>query len=792
MGGKAKHIIGIFTIMVFISACGGSSQKGEDRSIEVRFTAPTELSALPNAEVNRKATVDLVPQSQGEGVAASIDLIPAQDTTQIGLVWTGTAAEIPSGNYLFRLNLKHAWSPSSPTLQTSSNAEQLVTVAIFETNIETVNGEPLIHVDVAPGDFSLGADDDSDGLANFTEVGGLSSSPFLSDTDDDGTPDNLDIFPNVSGEWGDRDGDGIGDNRDNCIEAANTGQDNTDGDAHGDVCDEDADGDGFSSAEEASRGTNPLVADTDGDGVKDGNDNCPLVSNSDQVNSDTDGFGNLCDDDNDNDGLSNTSDNCPYLASADQTDSDGDGAGDLCSGDNDGDGVLDESDDCPTVANADQVDTDGDRQGNACDSDDDGDNLTDVEEETPGVDNYLTDKTARDTDGDGVADNRDNCPRTANADQLDTDRDDEGDACDCVAFDENIKSSHAVFVSVSGSDTNSGARNAPVKTIARGIALAQVSNKSRVYVAGGTYAENVAMANGVSVYGGFSLGTNGSTCGKNLVSNVTLIKPVTVPAITFSNIVAETRLEGVSVESAATSAHQTLITISSDAASPSNVVKIENSILTAPDISSGNTTAVLATNASPLFINDVIHGGDSQVSTAVRLVNSPNPKFVNNTILGGDSSTRSTVLDSTGSVPVLVNNILFTEGGNTQEILSFQDRAPSGLIVCKNNLLFGVDDPEAPRLYHDESLPLGKNYPTIAEVNAVDGDALGGNFDGNILTSSLGSLFVDRSVNNFHLGATSEAIDRGINPATTIGVTVLKDHDGRTRDVSPDLGAFER
>ena len=37
--------------------------------------------------------------------------------------------------------------------------------------------------------------------------------------------------------------------------------------------------------------------DTDGDGVKDASDNCPLVSNADQANADGDNFGNACDGD---------------------------------------------------------------------------------------------------------------------------------------------------------------------------------------------------------------------------------------------------------------------------------------------------------------------------------------------------------------------------------------------------------------------------------------------------------------------------------------------------------------
>jgi hypothetical protein len=129
-------------------------------------------------------------------------------------------------------------------------------------------------------------------------------------------------------------------------------------------------------------------ANGDGDGIPDYRDNCPHAYNPDQLDTDGDGMGDVCDDDIDNDGVFNEVDNCPFDVNPDQIDVDGDGIGDVCDPtipvmDADGDGVLDEDDNCVFVPNADQLDTDGDLLGDVCDPDDDNDGLADEEDPHP-------------------------------------------------------------------------------------------------------------------------------------------------------------------------------------------------------------------------------------------------------------------------------------------------------------------------------------------------------------------------------------------------------------------------
>ena len=61
----------------------------------------------------------------------------------------------------------------------------------------------------------------------------------------------------------------------------------------------------------------PALADTDGDGIPDAEDNCPDIANPDQSDADDDGVGDACD-------------NCPDVPDPNQNDADGDGRGNPC------------------------------------------------------------------------------------------------------------------------------------------------------------------------------------------------------------------------------------------------------------------------------------------------------------------------------------------------------------------------------------------------------------------------------------------------------------------------------
>ena len=230
--------------------------------------------------------------------------------------------------------------------------------------------------------------------------------PYLSSTLQQLVRDWIDA--GAQNDPADADGDGIEDDSDNCASVANADQLDTDSDGRGNACDD----------------------DDDGDGVEDDPDNCASVANADQLDTDSDGLGNSCDDDDDGDGVADTTD-AFSLDSEETTDTDGDGTGNNEDTDDDGDTILDTADVFPLISIGDETDTDADGAPNTCDTsclatgmtadtDDDGDTILDTTDVFPLI--SIGDET--DTDADGAPNT---CDASCLAAGMTADTDDDGD-----------------------------------------------------------------------------------------------------------------------------------------------------------------------------------------------------------------------------------------------------------------------------------------------------------------------------------------------------------------------------
>jgi hypothetical protein len=270
------------------------------------------------------------------------------------------------------------------------------TLHLYGANVP-VEGEQITAVASAcertPGDLAgdpCVADDDADGLTDEEEVGTYATDPLNPDTESDGMPDGYEVAHG-------------------CLTPLVP-----DGTA-------DPDGDGLDNLTEYGLGTHPCTNDTDSDGALDGSDNCPLVANPGQENTDSgpppsgtggigngagiagddrtvpngDSLGDACDPDMDNDGIPNASDPdpggdityddnnngdpCPPLGT--------DAADDGPSWDSNCNGVRDSVEStCPLAVNP--------------NGDDDGDGLKNTWE----VCKWGTDPAVQDSDGDTLGD----------------------------------------------------------------------------------------------------------------------------------------------------------------------------------------------------------------------------------------------------------------------------------------------------------------------------------------------------------------------------------------------------
>ncbi|XP_028269551.1 thrombospondin-4a [Parambassis ranga] len=189
-------------------------------------------------------------------------------------------------------------------------------------NVDQKNSDKDLHGDACDNCRTVEnpsqRDTDQDGLGDECD----------DDMDGDGLKNILDNCQRVPNpDQKDRDNDGVGDACDSCPDMPNPNQSDSDDDLVGDTCDDNI--------------------DSDGDGHQNTKDNCPTIINSSQLDTDKDGMGDECDDDDDNDGILDDDDNCRLVPNPDQKDSD---IGDACEGDFDKDNVIDVIDHCPENA----------------------------------------------------------------------------------------------------------------------------------------------------------------------------------------------------------------------------------------------------------------------------------------------------------------------------------------------------------------------------------------------------------------------------------------------------------
>lgn len=720
--------------------------------------------------------------------------------------------------------------------------------ASFEISIEE-GVQNLTMSDLTWSDAGLDAD--LDGLPNLNEILNESDA-FNPDSDGDGIEDGVDAFPLNSSESFDFDGDGLGDNKDS-----------------------DIDNDGLSNSEEAELGTDPVIADTDGDSLLDGADNCPIVENLDQSDTDSDGNGDECDDDLDGDGLSSTDelslgtnpilfdtdsdgvsdsqDDFP-LNSAESLDSDQDGIGNVADTDDDNDGVLDTDelirgsspldsdtdddlvpdnlDNCVVVQNFNQLDSDSDEEGDECDLDDDNDGVSDAEESVIGDDGFITNVYLADSDGDGFNDSTDNCPNTANINQSDADLDGFGSNCDCNDTDSEINQLaldrpdgqiidsncdgidgnkyESVFVSSDGvAVVSSTSLASPTSDLSGALEFA-TENDLDVLISEGSYnVDGLSIPSGSRVFGGFDASflqrnIDGTSQTTELISSITNSDGA---VITISNDNAGTILGGLSFKNLSEDDYQQILYIED-----SNLI-IENCQFIGNE-SAYSEELILAIDSTILISGSQFYGHSSYDSTGISTIDSE--LTVSNSIFSITTSEHVKSLDLNGGSLVLSNNTLDNSGSNHGT--SYGVRFYGTEVSFKNNLFLtqsnrnqaslkctGIDLDSPFTVSNNAFVRMstnGKSYPVYLACN---GDSLFTNSDlsssteldaeDNLVESSTSTSVISNYVtvsNLYQPTIGSSLIDAGTDTDSESDGAVKYDLLGQSRTLGQyDIGAIE-
>ena len=244
-----------------------SFEEGETESIlELSFT---DDQVTENDEILELTIVDNFDSSPGN------ESLTVNDSQNVHTLTVADLNDAPT--------ISHTIEQNGQALTNPNNIDGTITITsnVIDTNASDSHSYswnlaaiglgsnillPVASIDpaeITPGQYTLTLTVTDNGLPTITTVETIQLILDYGDSDNDGTLDNLDAFPNDPYETMDSDGDGIGDNADE-IDGDNGGDNNSD-----------SDGDGVNDETDAFPNDSSETIDTDGDGIGDNADDYP-------------------------------------------------------------------------------------------------------------------------------------------------------------------------------------------------------------------------------------------------------------------------------------------------------------------------------------------------------------------------------------------------------------------------------------------------------------------------------------------------------------------------------------
>ena len=361
----------------------GGAGDGSDVQVEIGITSLTIPSLFGNIWTGWHQSIHYA--DEGDHMALDLGNLSAGDDiyyyidgkNEGGSIWSSKEFDI-----LFMNKANYDLYVNGSSFSTISDGtkykEDGLIPAIQNMTISS-NSHYMLILDAADGPDSNSADENGDWIWEFIVLSDGSAITNLH-AEDNHYEDSISVGTLSSP---DSDGDGVRNGLDECQSTPNGATVN-------------------------SKGCDSTQLDEDGDGITNDADQCPDTPHGESVDSN----GCTIEPDSDNDGVSDSLDLCPNTPSGESTDSNGCSDSQL---DDDNDGVMNNADLCPNTPAGENVNQNGCANSEL---DDDGDGVNNELDQCPNtilgesVDYYGCSDSQLDDDSDGVMNNADLCPNT--------------------------------------------------------------------------------------------------------------------------------------------------------------------------------------------------------------------------------------------------------------------------------------------------------------------------------------------------------------------------------------------